>query len=78
MDRKSTRNLRLDQRLIGRRNWISSAELEKELSTLPDVSHKIAEPQEEPESSQESEDGLESDALTSSGSELPHPSFTGV
>jgi hypothetical protein len=61
MDRKSTRNLRLDQRLTARKNWISSAELEKELSALPDVSHKIAEPKEEPESSRGSEGELKSD-----------------
>jgi hypothetical protein len=47
--------------LTTRKNWISSAELEKELSVLPDVSHKIAEPKEEPESSLGSEGKLESD-----------------
>ena len=42
MDRESMRRLRLDRRLIGRRGWISEEELERELSALPDVSHKIA------------------------------------
>jgi hypothetical protein len=35
--------LRLEKRLIQRRNWIAPKELEKALSELPDVSHKIAE-----------------------------------
>ena len=78
MDRKSTKNLHLDQRLVNRKNWISSADLEKELSALPDVSHKIADPEEKPESSQGTEEGLESEGTTSSGSELPHSSLTGV
>jgi hypothetical protein len=43
MDQSSTAKLRLDQRLTGRRNWISKEELEKELAALPDVSNKIAE-----------------------------------
>lgn len=33
--------MRLDRRLIGRRNWISKDELEKELESLPDASHKV-------------------------------------
>ena len=40
MDRKSTKNLRLDQRLTGRRNWISPADLENELDSLPDAFRK--------------------------------------
>ena len=78
MDRKSTKNLRLDRRLAGRKNWISPADLEKELSALPDVSDKIAERKEEPESSGESGVARESDSLTSNGSDLPRPSSTGV
>lgn len=42
MDRKSIEQLRLDRRLVRRRNWISQDELAKELEALPDVSHKIA------------------------------------
>ena len=42
MDRESMKKLRLDRRLIRRRGWIRSAELERELSALPDVSHKVA------------------------------------
>ena len=37
MDRKSTRRLRLDRRLIRRRGWMSEKELERELAALPDV-----------------------------------------
>ncbi len=43
MDRRSMQKLRLDKRLIRRRDWISQKDLEKELSALPDVSDKIAE-----------------------------------
>ena len=50
MDRKSTEKLRLDRRLIGRKDWITSKELEREMAALPDTSHKIAEVEEEPES----------------------------
>ncbi len=42
MDRESMRRLRLDRRLIRRRGWVSEEELERELTALPDVSHKIA------------------------------------
>ena len=49
MNRDSMRQLRLDRRLIRRRGWISPDELERELSALPDVSHKIAPAEEEPE-----------------------------
>jgi hypothetical protein len=78
MDRKSTKDLRLDQRLTSRRNWISSADLEKELSALPDVSHKIAEPQEERESNPESEGEPQPEALTSNELDRLNPSPTGV
>ena len=49
MDRKSTEKLRLDRRLIGRKNWITPKELEREIQAIPDMSHKIAEVEEEPE-----------------------------
>ena len=45
MDHRSMQMLRLDKRLIRRRDWISRKDLEKELSALPDVSDKIAEVQ---------------------------------
>lgn len=50
MDRTSTDKLRLDRRLIGRRNWVSKDELERALEALPDASDKIAD-------TEESEDG---------------------
>ena len=78
MDRKSTKNLRLDQRLAGRRNWIAPADLEKELDALPDVSHKIAEPEEEPESSPETEASQDSDSSVSDGLDLSSPTFPGT
>ncbi len=40
MNRQSMQKLRLDRRLIDRNDWISSQELESELDSLPDVSHK--------------------------------------
>jgi hypothetical protein len=52
VNRKATERLRLDRRLLNRRGWITKAEREKELAALPDVSHKIAPPDEE-----SSEDG---------------------
>ena len=42
MDRKSLERLKLDRRLIRRRNWISSDELRRELDALPDVADKAA------------------------------------
>ena len=47
MNREALKDLRTDRRLINRRGWISKAELEKDLEALPDVSHKIAPPEEE-------------------------------
>jgi len=46
MNRESTERLRLDRRLIHRRGWLSKAEREKSLAELPDVSDKIAPPEE--------------------------------
>ena len=42
MDRKSIEQLKLDRRLLRRKNWISEDELKRELEALPDVSHKVA------------------------------------
>lgn len=47
MVHKSLLALALDRRLIRRRGWIPPEELERELSSLPDVSDRIAEPEEE-------------------------------
>lgn len=43
--------LKLDRRLIERREWIEPAELERELAALPDVADKIAPPEDNPEGS---------------------------
>lgn len=43
-------HLKLDRRLLRRRNWIGQQELQKELSKLPDVSDKAVTPEEEGES----------------------------
>ena len=40
MNRQSMQQLRLDRRLIDRRDWISRQELERELEALPDGAHK--------------------------------------
>jgi hypothetical protein len=45
MNRDSTRKLKNDRRLIHRRGWISKTEYQKHLDTLPDVSDKIAPPE---------------------------------
>lgn len=50
MDRKSNENMRMDRRLIGRKNWTAPKEVEREIEALPDVSHKIAVVEEESES----------------------------
>ncbi len=42
MDLKSLERLKLDWRLIRRRNWISSDELRQKLDALPDVADKVA------------------------------------
>jgi hypothetical protein len=47
MNRDATRKLQLDRRLIHRRGWISKTELEKQLAELPDVSDKIAPPEDD-------------------------------
>ena len=47
MDRESINRLKLDQRLIRRRGWISDEDLQRELAELPDSSHNIAPPSEE-------------------------------
>lgn len=43
---ESVRHLRLDRRLLRRRDWLSSKELEEELGSLPDVSEKAQSPEE--------------------------------
>ena len=40
MNREAIAKLRLDSRLTRRRGWIGESELARELSGLPDVSHK--------------------------------------
>ena len=40
MNHQSMQKLRLDRRLIDRSSWISGQELESELDSLPDASHK--------------------------------------
>lgn len=56
MDRESMEKLKLDRRLIRRRNWISPEELQRELDALPDVSHKVATVEEPGEAESESEE----------------------
>ena len=63
MDRKSIEQMKLDRRLVGRPNWISRKDLEKELEALPDVSHKIASEDDTPSDSSD-DDGLEPDSGT--------------
>jgi hypothetical protein len=45
---ESLRKLRLDRRLADRPGWIAKEALEQELAALPDVSEKIAPPEEAP------------------------------
>ena len=45
---ESLRKLRLDRRLADRPGWVSKEELERALASLPDVSEKIAPPEEAP------------------------------
>ncbi|HEX5066254.1 MAG TPA: hypothetical protein VFY49_09080 [Myxococcota bacterium] len=40
MNRDALAKLRLDRRLLRRRGWMSEAELQRELSALPDVGAK--------------------------------------
>ena len=47
MVHKSLRSLALDRRLIRRRGWIPPEKLEEELAALPDVSDRIAAPEED-------------------------------
>jgi hypothetical protein len=47
MVHRSLQSLALDKRLIRRRGWIPADKLEQELAGLPDVSDRIAEPEEE-------------------------------
>jgi hypothetical protein len=50
MDLESTKKLRLDRRLVRRRGWIPAAELEAAIESLPDVSEKVAPPEESDDS----------------------------
>ena len=50
MDRKSNENMRMDRRLIGRKNWTAPKDVARAIEALPDVSHKIAIAEEESES----------------------------
>ena len=47
MVHKSLRALALDRRLLRRRGWVSAETLEQELASLPDVSDRIADPEED-------------------------------
>lgn len=47
MNQKDRAALRLDRRLASRRGWIQDGELDAEFSKLPDVSDKIAPPEDE-------------------------------
>ena len=42
MNREANKRLKFDRRLINRRGWVSKAELEDALESLPDLSHKIS------------------------------------
>ena len=44
MNRETMSALRLDRRLLTRKDWVDEGELESALEALPDVSHKIAPP----------------------------------
>jgi len=58
MNRDSIEKLKIDRRLIHRRGWISNSELQKQLEALPDVSDKIA-PPEDSEDEAEAPSGAE-------------------
>ena len=55
MDRQFLRELRLDRRLIRRRNWIAREDLERELAELPDIADKVAPEEPSEQVHQESE-----------------------
>ncbi len=51
--------LRIDRRLIRRRDWITSEELERELEAIPDSASKVAVDEDaSPESPNDGEPGL--------------------
>jgi hypothetical protein len=50
MNHDALERLRLDRRLIKRRGWISGSDLEQALAELPDVSDKVAPPDEDSDS----------------------------
>ena len=72
MNREAMAKLRLDRRLFHRPRWISKAELDKELESLPDVSDKIA-PLEEPELSSDSLAEEAASAATDEPGATPDP-----
>jgi len=49
MDNESIAALKLDRRLLRRRNWITQEQLHEALEELPDVSDKVLSPGEAPE-----------------------------
>jgi hypothetical protein len=57
MVHKSLQSLALDKRLLRRRSWIPKEKLEQELAALPDVSDRIAEPEEELEQQKAGNEG---------------------
>jgi hypothetical protein len=57
MVHKSLQSLALDKRLLRRRSWIPTEKLEQELASLPDVSDRIAEPEEELEQQKAGNEG---------------------
>ena len=68
MNREATERLRLDRRLLDRRGWITKVEREKELAALPDVSDKIAPPDEESSEDASATSSPEGDAIAAPGS----------
>lgn len=47
MDNESTARLKFDTRMVRRRGWVEPEELEQELASLPDVSDKVHQPDED-------------------------------
>jgi hypothetical protein len=49
MNRRSLEKLQFDRRLVGRRGWISRADLAAKTEALPDASEKIAATEAQPD-----------------------------
>jgi len=47
MNLTEERKLKFDRRLQGRKDWVTDVEVQAELDSLPDVSDKIAAPEED-------------------------------